>query len=72
MAWRVRAFLALSGGVDGRYHVLSAAEPSFVRVWSRYKEIVAFDGLKVYKRGKGGCIDPWVAAEGPGSGTTVR
>ncbi len=52
--------------------VLSAAEPSFVRVWSRYKEIVAFDGLKVYKRGKGGCIDPWVAAEGPGSGTTVR
>ncbi len=52
--------------------VLSGAEPSFARVWSRYKEIVAFDGLKVYKRGKGGCIDPWVAAEGPGSGTTVR
>jgi hypothetical protein len=52
--------------------VLSASEPSFARVWSRYKEIVAFDGLKVYKRGKGGCIDPWIAAEGPGSGTKVR
>jgi hypothetical protein len=52
--------------------VLSASEPSFARVWSRYREIVAFDGLKVYKRGKGGCIDPWVAAEGPGNGTTVR
>jgi hypothetical protein len=52
--------------------VLSASEPSFARVWSRYKQIVAFDGLKVYKRGKGGCIDPWVAAEGPGSGTTIR
>jgi hypothetical protein len=52
--------------------VLSASEPSFARAWSRYKEIVAFDGLKVFKRGKGGCIDPWVAAEGPGSGTTVQ
>jgi hypothetical protein len=52
--------------------VISASEPSFARVWSRYKEIVAFDGLKVYKRGKGGCIDPWIAAEGPGKVTTVR
>jgi len=52
--------------------VLSKSEPSFARVWSRYKQIVAFDGLKVYKRGKGGCIDPWVAAEGPASRTTVR
>jgi hypothetical protein len=52
--------------------VLSASEPSFTRVWSRYKQIVAFDGLQVYKRRKGGCIDPWVAAEGPESGTTVR
>jgi hypothetical protein len=52
--------------------VLSASEPSFARVWSRYKQIVAFDGLQVYVRRKGGCIDPWVAAEGPESGTTVR
>jgi hypothetical protein len=52
--------------------VLSRSEPSFARVWSRYKQIVAFDGLKVYKRVKGGCVDPWVAAEGPGGGTTVR
>jgi hypothetical protein len=63
--------------VDARQHlnyigILSASEPSFKRVWSRYKQIVAFDGLQVYKRGKGGCIDPWVAAEGPGNGTTVR
>jgi hypothetical protein len=52
--------------------VLSKSEPAFARAWSRYKQIVAFDGLKVYKRGKGGCVDPWVAAEGPGTGTTIR
>lgn len=52
--------------------VLSASEPSFAKVWSRYKQIVAFDGLQVYKRGKGGCIDPWVAAEAPGTGAAVR
>jgi hypothetical protein len=52
--------------------VLSKAEPAFAQAWSRYKQIVAFDGLKVYKRGKGGCIQPWVAAEGPGGGTTIR
>lgn len=51
--------------------VLSKAEPYFAKVWTRYKQIVAFDGLQVYKRIKGGCIDPWVAAEGPGSGTSV-
>lgn len=44
--------------------VLSAADPVFARAWSRYREIDSFDGLKVYKRGKAGCIDPWVAAEG--------
>ena len=43
--------------------ILSASDPSFARVWSRYKEIAAFDGLTVYRRGKAGCIDPWVAAE---------
>jgi hypothetical protein len=52
--------------------VLSASEPSFARVWSRYKQIVAFDGLQVYLRGKGGCVDPWTAAQGPGKGTTIR
>jgi hypothetical protein len=54
--------------------VLSASEPTFARVWSRYKQIVAFDGLQVYirRKGKGGCIDPWVAAEGPEPRTTVR
>ena len=52
--------------------VLSASEPSFARVWSRYQQIVAFDGLQVYKRRKGGCVNPWIAAEGPESGTTVR
>jgi hypothetical protein len=52
--------------------VLSAAEPSFAHAWSRYKQIVAFDGLKVFKRGRGGCIEPWVAAEGPGNGIKIR
>jgi hypothetical protein len=30
--------------------------------------------LQVYirRKGKGGCIDPWVAAEGPEPRTTVR
>ncbi len=52
--------------------VLSASVPSFGRVWSRYKQIVAFDGLRVFKRGKGGCVDPWVAAEVSGNTLTVR
>ncbi len=52
--------------------VLSAAEPSFARVWSRYKPIVSFDGLTVYKRGKGGCVDPWIAAEGPKADSAIR
>ncbi len=43
--------------------VLTASDPSFGRVWSRYTQIAAFDGLTVYRRGKAGCIDPWVAAE---------
>ena len=44
--------------------VLSKADPAFERVWSRYRRIDAFDGLIVYKRTRGGCIDPWIAAEG--------
>ena len=56
--------------------VLSASETSFARVWSRYKLLVAFDGLVVYKRGKGGCIDPWVAADAAppemGTGLAIR
>lgn len=43
--------------------VLSSADPAFARAWSRFRPIVAFDGLIVYKRGKGGCRDVWVAAE---------
>jgi hypothetical protein len=43
--------------------VLSAADPSFARAWSRYRAIASFDGLVVYKRGKAGCLDVWVAAE---------
>lgn len=43
--------------------VLRAAEPAFARAWSRYRQIAAFDGLVVYQRGKGGCLDVWVAAE---------
>jgi hypothetical protein len=53
-------------------NVLSTSEPAFARAWSRYRQIVAFDGLKVFARGKGGCIDPWVAAEAPAPTRTIR
>jgi hypothetical protein len=43
--------------------VLSAADPAFARAWSRYRPIAAFDGLVVYKNGRAGCLDVWVAAE---------
>jgi len=43
--------------------VLSLSDPAFARAWSRYRQIAAFDGLTVYRRGKAGCIDPWVAAD---------
>ena len=43
--------------------VLSAADPAFARAWSRYRLIAAFDGLVVYKKGRAGCLDVWVAAQ---------
>ena len=43
--------------------VLSDFDPAFARAWSRYRQIAAFDGLTVFRRGKAGCIDAWVAAE---------
>jgi hypothetical protein len=43
--------------------VLSAADPAFARAWSRYRPLASFDGLVVYKRGRAGCLDVWVAAE---------
>jgi hypothetical protein len=43
--------------------VLSVADPAFARAWSRYRRIGSFDGLVVYRRGKAGCLDVWVAAE---------
>jgi hypothetical protein len=43
--------------------VLSAADSAFARAWSRYRPIAWFDGLVVYKRGRAGCLDVWVAAE---------
>jgi hypothetical protein len=52
-------------GVVNYVGVLSASDPAFARAWSRYRQIAAFDGLEVYRRGTAGCIDPWVAAEGP-------
>ncbi len=53
--------------------ILSAADPAFARAWSGYKQIVAFDGLRVFKRGKSTtCIAPWIAAQGPGNGITIR
>lgn len=52
-------------GVVNYVGVLSASDPAFARAWSRYRQIAAFDGLVVYRRAATGCIDPWVAAEGP-------
>jgi hypothetical protein len=46
--------------------VLSAADPAFARAWSRYRPIAAFDGLVVYKKGRAGCLDVWVAAQSGG------
>jgi hypothetical protein len=43
--------------------ILSAADPAFARAWSRYHRLEAFDGLAVYRRGKAGCLDVWVATE---------
>jgi hypothetical protein len=54
-------------------NVLSAADPAFARVWSRYRPIARFDGLVVYKRGRAGCLDVWVAAEsGPAIGSRSK
>jgi hypothetical protein len=43
--------------------VLSAADPAFARAWSLYLPMVSFDGLVVYRRGRAGCQDVWIAAE---------
>ena len=43
--------------------VLSAADSAFARAWSRYRPIASFNGLVVYRRGRAGCLDVWVAAE---------
>lgn len=35
--------------------VLLASEPDFARAWTQYREIAAFDGLRVYQRDAGSC-----------------
>jgi hypothetical protein len=52
-------------GVVNYVGILSASDPAFARAWSRYRQIAAFDGLVVYRRGTAGCVDPWVAAQAP-------
>jgi hypothetical protein len=59
------AVVDMREGVVNYVDVLSASDPAFARAWSRYRQIAAFDGLVVYRRGAAGCIDPWVAAEAP-------
>ncbi len=49
-------------GVVDYVALLSKSDAAFARVWSRYRQIDAFDGLVVYRRATTGCIDPWVAA----------
>ncbi|HQT76987.1 MAG TPA: hypothetical protein PLD10_08040, partial [Rhodopila sp.] len=51
--------------------VLSKADAAFARAWSRYHPIASLDGLVVYRRGPGRCLDVWVAAE-PRSVVTAR
>jgi hypothetical protein len=51
--------------------VLSAADPAFMRAWTRYKPIASFDGLVVYRRSRAGCMDVWVATE-PTPGIRLR
>ena len=46
--------------------VLNDADPAFARAWSRYQPIARFDGLVVYKRTRGGCIDVWIAGNNGG------
>lgn len=46
--------------------VLREASPTFARAWAHYRPIAAFDGLVVYRRSAAGCVNPWVAAAGPG------
>jgi hypothetical protein len=53
--------------------VLSAADSAFARAWSRYRPIASFNGLVVYRRGRAGCLDVWVAAESmPVAGTQAK
>jgi hypothetical protein len=35
--------------------VLGDSDRDFASVWTRYRPIAAFDGLVIYRRGKGGC-----------------
>jgi hypothetical protein len=45
--------------------ILSAADQTFAHAWARYRQLLSFDGLTVYKRHGTGCVDPWLAAQGP-------
>lgn len=46
--------------------VLVAAEPEFARAWASYREIAAFDGLRIYKRDEAGCAsEPLPPGRGP-------
>jgi hypothetical protein len=42
-------------------------DPVFVRAWSQYRKIAAFDGLDVYRHTVAGCINPWVAGGDAGA-----
>ncbi len=46
--------------------VLVAADAEFARAWANYREIAAFDGLRVYKRDEAGCAsEPLPPGRGP-------
>jgi hypothetical protein len=46
--------------------VLIAADTEFARAWANYREIAAFDGLRIYKRDEAGCAsEPLPPGRGP-------
>jgi hypothetical protein len=56
------------GGVINYVSVLIASDPTFARVWTKYRQIAQFNGLRVLKRDSADCSiltpHPRLAAQG--------
>ena len=56
-----------------QFRIDVSATSAIFHTLSRYRPIALFDGLVVYKRGRAGCLDVWVAAEsGPAIGSRSK